>query len=192
MTSQEIFIAISTLLAFISPFFYISAILKGKARPHRTTRIVLLTITILSTASLFAQHNTVAIWLSAVSMLQSIVIFGFSIKYGMGGWAKLDIACLVIAVVGIVLWKVTENPAIALYLAILADFVGMVPALVKTYRMPHTEIWSFFLIDTFAGVSSLLAVAKWTPEEYSYPLYIMVINFVMVLFILMPRKKHAI
>jgi hypothetical protein len=188
MFPQSLFIGISTLLAAISPFFYISAILKGKAKPHRTTRIVILTITVLSTASLFAQHNTVAIWLSGVSMLQAIAIFLFSMKYGMGGWAKLDIVCLILALFGIVLWKVTQNPVIALYMSVLADFVGMVPALEKTYRLPHTEVWSFFLMDTMAGLMSLLAVQKWTVQEYSYPLYIMLINFAMVLLIVRPKK----
>jgi len=85
---DKIFIIISSLLALISPVIYAKAILRGDAKPHRTTRIVILLITVLATASLFAQHNTVAIWLAGVSTLQAIVIFALSIKRGMGGWAK--------------------------------------------------------------------------------------------------------
>lgn len=58
---NTVFIVISSLLALISPLIYAKAILQGDAKHHRTTRFILLLITTLTTASLFAQHNTVAI-----------------------------------------------------------------------------------------------------------------------------------
>lgn len=178
------FIIISTVIALISPIIYAKAIFKGEAKPHRTTRFVLLTITALSTLTLFAQHDTVAIWLAGVSTVQAIFIFILSLKYGMGGYAKSDIVCLIVAVVGILLWQITDNPALGLYFAILADFTGMVPTLLKTYKLPHTEIYLFFLLDVFAGFFSLMAVKQWTTAEVSFPLYIMLINLTMVLLVL--------
>lgn len=180
---QQVFIVISSLLALISPLIYARAILKGEAKPHRTTRFVLLLITSLTTASLFAQNNQVAIWLAAASTLQSILILILSLKHGMGGWSKSDIVCLIIALSGIVLWKTTNNPVLALYAAIAADFTGMIPALLKTYRFPETEVWSFYLLDVFAAGFSLLALRLWILQEFSYPIYIMVINLVMVILI---------
>lgn len=190
MNTQAILIMASTLLALISPIIYAKAILNGEAQPHRTTRIVLLINTILATTSLYAQHDTVAIWLAGVSTLQSIFIFLLSIKYGMGGWEKLDISCLFIAAIGMVLWKTTNNPAIALYSSILADFVGMVPTLVKTYKKPNSEIWQFFTIDTIVGLLSLLAVQTWTLASVSYPLYIMTINMAVALLVVRPIKNR--
>ena len=189
---DKIFIIISSLLALISPVIYAKAILKGEAKPHRTTRLVLLLITSLATASLFAQHNTVAIWLAGVSTLQAIVIFALSIKHGMGGWAKSDMICLVIALLGIGLWQTTKQPTLALYAAIAADFTGMVPAIIKTYKFPKTEIWSFFFLDTVAAIFSLMAIKNWRIEEFSFPLYLMLINFAMVLLIVSPRKRGAL
>lgn len=185
---KETYIAISTVLALISPFVYAKAILRGEAKPHRTTRLILLLITSLATMSLFAQKDTVAIWLAGVSTLQSILIFALSIKYGMGGWSKMDLLCMLIAVSGIVLWQTTNNPSLALYASILADFVGMVPALIKTYRFPETEIWTFYAIDVCAGFFSLLAVKSFTLQQFSYPLYIILINLFMVLLSLRRKK----
>lgn len=189
---MNVYIIISSILALISPIIYSKAILKGEAKPHRTTRLVLLIITSLTTASLFAQHDQVAIWLAGVSTLQSILIFILSIKRGMGGWAKTDIICLIVAMIGIILWKVTQNPVIALYFAIGADFTGMVPALIKTYWFPHTEVWTFYLLDVFAAGFSLMAVLNWSVQEYSYPVYIALINLVMVLLIIRPHTVHKV
>ena len=181
-------IIISSVLALISPVVYSLAILRGNAKPHRTTRLVLLIITSLTTASLFAQGNRVAIYLAGVSTIQSIVVFILSIRYGMGGWAKSDIICLVFALIGISLWQITKNPVIALYFAISADFLGMIPALIKTFRFPKTEIWLFYGIDTLASIFILLALKSWTLQEFSYPIYIMLINLLMVFLIIRPQK----
>jgi len=182
----SVFIIISSLLALISPIVYSIAIFKGEAKPHRTTRLVLLLITSLTTASLFAQKNQVAIYLAGVSTIQSIMIFTLSLKRGMGGWSKTDMLCLFIALIGIALWRITENPVVALYCAIGADFAGMIPALIKTSKFPKTEVWTFYLLDVFAALFSLLALKKWTLEEYSYPIYIMFINLAMVILIVRP------
>ncbi len=180
-------IALSSILAFISYVVYIIAILKGEARPHRTTRFVLVLITILATASLFAQGSTVAIWLSGVFTLGSLVIFLLSIKYGMGGWAKTDIACLCISLGGIVFWQMTANPMYALFASIGADLVGQIPMLIKTYRFPNTEVWTFYFLDVLAAVLSLVAIQAWTIREFAYPMYIVFIDSTTILFILRPK-----
>lgn len=187
LSMKLLFILISSILALISPIIYIRSILAGQTKPHRTTRFVLLVISFLATISLFAQHDTVAIWLAGIAFIQAIFIFFVSLRRGMGGWSVLDILCLVIALLGIILWQTTKDPAIALYASIGADFTGMIPALIKTYKWPHTEIWTFYVLDVFAGLFSMMAVKQWTPQEYMYPLYITGINLVMALLILRPK-----
>lgn len=186
MNAQSILIAASSILALTSPIIYARSILKGEAKPHRTTRLVLLLITALSTASLIAQQDTVAVWLAGVSTLQAIIIFALSIKHGMGGWARTDILCLVIALAGIIAWQTTNNPAFGLYASILADFTGMVPTLIKAYRLPHTETVWFFGFDTVAGILTLFAVSALTTQQIAYPIYIAIVNAVMVLLIVRP------
>jgi hypothetical protein len=183
---------ISAVLALIAPILYARAILRGDAKPHRTTRFVLLIITILTAASIVAQNNHVAIWLAGASALQSILIFVLSIKHGLGGRAKSDIVCLLVALLGIILWQVTNRPVLALYFAILADFTGMIPAILKTYRRPETELWTYFALDVVAGLLTLIASKHWTVQDISYPLYILLINALMVVIILRGQGKQKL
>lgn len=185
---QTIFIVISSCLALISPLIYARAILKGNARPHRTTRFVLLLITALSTASLLASHNTVAVYLAGISFFQSIIILTLSVKHGMGGWAKTDILCLCIALIGIVVWQTTKNPILGLYFSILADFTGIIPTIIKTYRFPKTEIATFFALDFFASIFTLLAIRTFDTQNIAYPIYILLANAIMVALILIRRR----
>ena len=187
LNMSSLFIFLSSLLVLISPIVYARAILRGEARPRRTTRFVLLVIALLSTASLFANHDTVAVWLAAVTTLQAIIVFALSIKYGMGGFAKLDLLCLVIALAGIVAWRMTDNPLLGLYFSLLADFTGVIPTIVKTYRLPKTEIATFFVLDSFAACFTLLAIPIYTIGDIAYPIYILMINTLMTSLILWRR-----
>ena len=188
---QAAFILISSILVFLSYLIYEWSIVVGKTRPHRTTRFVIMVIAALGTASLFAAHDKVAIWLLAICALQSAVVFGLSLKWGMGGWAKTDLFCLFIAAIGIAFWKITDNPALGLYAAIAADFFGMVPAILKTYRLPHTEYWLSYVFDIFAAGFTLLAIQNWEIQGYSYPLYILLINLAMLALILRPKLSFS-
>ncbi|MBI5123048.1 hypothetical protein HZA75_04280 [Candidatus Roizmanbacteria bacterium] len=191
---SSIFITISVILGLVSSFVYFIAILKGEAKPHRTTRLVFLFISALTTFSLFAQGNRVALWLSAVSTFQSVVIFLLSLKYGMGGRSKTDILCLLIAFVGIASWQLTKDPTSALYFAIAADFTGIIPTLIKTYHFPYTEVWTFYFLDVCAGIFNIIATKTFTFSQFIYPLYIITINLFIVFLIKrkVASKKHQI
>ena len=78
---------------------------------------------------------------------------------------------------------------IALYASIAADFVGMIPAIIKTYHFPKKEITTLYMLDVIASLFNLLAVKEFTPQQYSYPVYIMIINLVMVTLIVKQISK---
>ena len=187
---HTILIVISVLIVIYANIVYSIAILKGEEKPHRTTRFVVLLIELLTVATLYAQGNTTAIYLSGIYTICSLVLFGLSIKYGMGGWEKSDLICLGIAVHGIVFWKLTHNPFLGLCFSILADFAGCVPALIKTYKHPETEVWTFYGIGLLAIVINMMAIEHWTISEVIYPVYIALVNIVMIWFIFRKKTSH--
>ena len=180
---QNVLIWASNTLVFSSYLSHEWAMIKGRAKPHRTTRFVLLIITTLGFLSLYATGDRVVVWFLGICSIQSLVMFIMSIKYGMGGWGKVDIACLLIALLGIVLWKETSSPILALYAAVTVDFVGMVPTLIKAYRLPYTEYWMPYILDLSSIVLIVLAIQNGGFNEYLYPVYLFLINSVMLAFI---------
>lgn len=181
---SAVFIFLSSLLALVSYIVYIKAIISGDARPHRTTRFVMVLITSLATASLIAQNSSATIWLSVIFTVGSLIIFGLSLKYGMGGTHPLDLVCMGIAVAGVVLWQTTSQPIFGLAASIGADIAGQIPMLIKTYRLPESEVWTFYFLDVLAAVCTLIALKKWVPAEYIYPIYIIFIDGLTILLIL--------
>lgn len=186
---REILIVLSMLCSIISSSTYINAILRGQAKPHRTSRIVWLVVTTIILASMVVSGTKTAIWQVIVLEIFSIVLFFLSIKFGMGGWAKGDIVALILATIGIVGWQISKDPLVALIFSIFADFSGMLPTTIKTWKRPDTEIVAFFLFDVFAGLFTLFAISDWTISEYLFPLYVCIVGCINTS-ILVYRKKQ--
>lgn len=184
---NTLLIGLSIFLALISYVVYVRAILAGDAKPHRTTRFCTALITILAVVSLYAQGSTVAVWFSGVFAVGSIIIFLLTIKYGMGGWAKTDIICLVISLLGIIIWQITKDPVYGLVASIAADLFGQIPMLIKTHKYPETEVWTFYFLDVLSAFFSIVASGAGGIKELAYPLYIMAIDGFTILLILRPR-----
>ena len=184
---STILIALSTTIILVSTAIYIISIVRGKAKPHRTTRVVILIIVTLSATSLWANGDRVAFWLASSYVVESLALFAFSIKYGMGGWSKTDITSSGVAIVGIVLWQVTENPLVGLISSIVADFAGTFPTILKTYSQPRTEDWRFWALDTLASILTLSAVTTYAFQDVVYPVYLIFADGIVALLALGPR-----
>lgn len=147
-------------------------------------------IIVMGFLAVLKQDNPAVAWFLGICAVQSVVVLFMSIKKGMGGWAKTDIFCLVIAALGIILWRVTNNPALALYASVTADAFGMIPTLIKTYRFPDTEFWLATAFDLSAITLTLFAVRNGGFNEYLYPSYLFVVETLVFIFILRPKLVH--
>ena len=147
---------VATALSIIGTADYILSILHGKTRPHRTTRAVLFIVAVVNLVGTIAADAHWGVFLLALLFFaRSLTLALLSIRYGLGGTSRLDIACAVIALLGIVAWQITDSGIWALVFAILADAVAYVPAVVKTWKLPKTEAPLMYALE---GVAATLAI----------------------------------
>lgn len=172
MSLTELFGILSGAVILFGGPPYLYDILKGKTKPQRTTWFIW---TFLGVISFTSQLKLGAHWslvYVGLNVIGNLAVFLLSLKYGTGGWRKLDILALVIASIGVAMSFVFTSPLLALTGSIVADFAGTVLTLYKSYLDPSSEtsITWFFL-----GTSSLFAafaVGKWNFALLLYPLYI--------------------
>ena len=187
MQTRNILIVVGALLPLISSIVYIVSILRGISKPQRTTRLLMALITGISFFALLAAQDTSGIWLALASFIQAVIIFWLTIKFGMSGHGALDAVCFVLCMIGLAIWLATGQSLIGLAGAIIADFIAVVPALVKTWRLPHTESWLFYALDCVAAVF-IISAGPYSGANLAYPLYILVINAVFVFAIMRPQR----
>ena len=186
----NIFLILSSIVGLLTPIIGIRSILKGEFKPQRTTRFILLILTSIFVASLYAQGDKSSIYLALLQWGGGVAIFVLSLKYGVGGKDKLDFVVLGLAILAVVIWKVTDNPTLALYMSLLADFIGILPTLIKSYKSPETEDPKFYFSDVLAGLFSILALKTFAFSELVFPAYIFFINLLCVVLILLGRRSN--
>lgn len=101
-----------------------------------------------------------------------------SLWRGMGGSSKVDWLCFGIAALGVVGWKITGNPVVAIWFSILADLSAYIPAFIKTWKHPKTESpWYYAL----SGLAALLSLIAYKLDASSvFQIYIIVCCVIMV------------
>lgn len=133
--------------------------MRGRTKPHRITRLVLLFVLALNFAGVIAAHgNFGAILYGGIICAFGIAFFLLSLRNGMGGTTVFDWTCFVIAMAGVVGWQITGNAVLGILLAGLADLVAYIPAFIKTWKHPRTESpWLYIL----SGLAAILSTAAY-------------------------------
>jgi steroid 5-alpha reductase family enzyme len=92
------------------------------------------------------------------------------------------IGCTVSAVVGIVLWRLTDNANIAICFSIITDISASVPTLIKAYERPTSEDGIAYFISMLSLLVVLLTIKEWRFVDFAFPLYMLLINATLLFF----------
>lgn len=165
---------------------YVIATAKGTARPNRVTWFVLGIAPMVAFASMLSKDVSLA--QSALTLsagLSPFMVFAttFFVKHPAWKIEKFDIACGSLAIVGIFLWWLTGEGNVAIALSILADGLAFLPTLIKGYKHPETESPWAYMICTVATLLSVLTISTWNFEHAGFPVYLVFVNAIAVLFI---------
>jgi hypothetical protein len=185
------FIVISSILTIASALPYLLDVLKGKTKPRIVSWFIWSVLTGIATAASFVDHQYASAVLTFFASIEtlSIVILGL-IKSGDRTLEKLDVYCLVGAVVGLVLWLVFNSPSIAILASIIIDMVGAAPTAKHIWQKPYEETWLTFLLAAIGGLFTVLAATDTRITAIAYPIYLLLINVLFTTIILV-RHKYA-
>lgn len=184
-----IFGYISAALSILLIVPYIRDILLLKIKPERASWFIWTVLGFIAFFSQLAKGATDSLWLTAGQTLAVLIVFLFSIKYGVGGLSNGDIKALIAAGVGLIIWYFTKEAAWALLIVIAIDSVGTYLTAIKSYTDPESETLSTWFISGTSGIFGMLAVGVFSPILLVYPLYLVVANYLIVTMMLLGRKR---
>ena len=173
-----------TVLCFIP---YIVTTIKGKTKPNRATWWVWgLNGFVLCLGNLAAGADYTLLPLICAVTAQ-IIIAILSIQHGEGGWNRFDRRCLIASGISFILWRILNYDIIAIILPLLIDIVAALPTLRKSYHEPESEDLLTFMLYTIGAFFTVLAITEWSFNIAITPLYVLVINAIIV--VLLTRHK---
>ncbi len=161
----------AAVLALVATIPYVLSILKGKTQPNRASWLIWWLVNLSLVASYHYAGATTTIWLNIAYVFTTGIIFFLSLKYGVGGYTKLDTFCLAVAAIGLILWWMTNNPVTALYLNILVDALGFIPTLRKAYLHPASEDKLAWNLSVISNALNVMALTSWQLKIIAFPIY---------------------
>jgi hypothetical protein len=190
MTDQVIFGLIAGAISLAAFVPYIITSVRGKTRPNRATWFIWSVLGLILLASYYAVGARDTIWLMVGNQIGFFATLAVSMRYGEGGWTKLDKGCIVGAGLGLVAWLVFNSPLMALIMSIIMDFIGGIPTIRKAYHDPGSENRMTWFLFSAGNVFNLIAIGNdWTIPIAGYPVYMFLISS-LILGILILRQDQ--
>jgi hypothetical protein len=164
--------ALSTVLAIYCGIPYIFSIIRGETKPHQFTWLIFTIMNAIVLSSQFLEGARASVIISLIFFVYSAIDFGLSLKYGVRDSSKFDRILLGFALVTIVLWLLTRNNALAIWLTVLIDVFATTMLVLKIKRHPGSEPFWLWFMATMAFVFTCLSLAdKPFGILYVRPLY---------------------
>lgn len=179
---------VAGVVALIGFVPYLISIFRRQTRPSRATWWIWSLVGAGLCATYFASGARESIWVPLSYVIGPVVTAVASIKYGEGGWARLDKVCFAAAASSFVVWFVSGSALVALMMNLGVDVAGAIPTIRKSYVDPASEdrvSWSLFFI---ANVLNLAALRSFSFREAAYPLYLFLVTVTVVA--LLARKPR--
>ena len=166
---------------------YIITTLQGKNRPNRASWWIWGILGVILGFSYYYSGATTTIWVPICYAICQLITAVLSLKYGEGGWSRLDKLCLVGAGISLLLWWIFNSPTLALLFILIIDCLGALPTVIKSYSEPEQEScfsWSIFLI---ANTLNLIALEQWSIALAAYPFYLFYLSSTIAILLWLPK-----
>jgi hypothetical protein len=181
--------AVIDVIAFVP---YIRGILAGQTKPNRASFGIWTVVSTVTLLSYFASGARDTIWFLAAYTIGQYIVFGLSIKRGIGGFSRLDIVCILGTAIALLLWAVTKSPVATLYISLTIEMIGFIPTIKKAYHLPQTENALGWYIGTAGAVVNLLAITSLKLQIALYPFVILIGYAAVAVLLALPRSQRKI
>ncbi len=179
----EYWAVLGAILGSLGGFYYLYETLVGKTQPNRITWLLWGIFPMVIFAAQRAQGVAGVSWASFVAGFMPVLIVAASFLNRKAYWKSepRDYYLMAAAIVGIVLWAITNNPNLALLFSLLADILAGLPTLIKAYRHPESESGVAYAISTLGFGISLLSVRVHNLENTAFVAYVFILNGILAI-----------
>lgn len=136
--------------------------LKGDMKPSTTAYGIWGLVSISLFASSAAAGGITNLPFIAGGLVGCLVLFGLSLKYGYRHWSWIDPVCLILAVLSLIVWYLTNQAAYAVYILTFIDWLALMPVVRKSWKDPDSEHRTVWLSALLTATFLVAAVNTWS------------------------------
>jgi len=166
-------------LFFLAGFFpYIRAIFKGETKPAKASWVIWASLDTITIAGMWTKSTLNGQIIGAVLGAWIVVVLAF--RYGIPGWSKLDVFCLVGAVLGIFLWWAFDDATVGIVTSVTVVILGSFPTFASAWKDPTRENRTAWTLMFISCVLALLAIPSWTLADAAQPVAFTIVETTMM------------
>ncbi len=185
---KDVALVLSALISILCVVPYCLDIIKHKTKPNLVSWITWTLLTGIVMAAQIAEGEYRAAVFSAGLTAATGLVVVLGLWHGYVKYTQFDVICQMLAVLGIILWQVFDDPLIALYVSIGVDFIGLLPTLRHSWQKPFEETWQTFAIGALAPVFGFFALDNFSQLNTSYLIYVLLADIALTTTILYRRS----
>lgn len=171
------FIVISSFLAVVNIIPYAINVYRKKSKPRIVSWFNWSLLTGIASAASFSDHQYASAILTLFGCLETFSIVVLGLRHGSRKLETFDILCQAGAIAGLILWVIFNSPSIAIIATMSIDLIATMPTLKHSWLKPQEETAITFLLGSLAAVFTLLAAKDHKITAIAFPIYLVVMNF---------------
>jgi hypothetical protein len=178
---------VATIIGFIGYVPYFRNIFKGKTKPHVFSWLVWGILTGIAFVAQVVEKAGPGSWVTGFTAIICLIIAGLAYSRGERDITRIDWACFIAAIFGIVLWVLTDNALLAVIIVTITDALAYIPTFRKTYYKPYEETLIEYALGSLKFVIGFAALESFALTAWLYPASLVVMNAAFVVMALIRR-----
>ncbi len=184
---------LGSMINIILTFSYIKEVAKGAVKPNRITWLMWSIAPFIATIAAITNGVGLAVLPVFMAGFTPLLVFIVSFLNKNSYWklSRQDYLCGVMSLIALIVWHVTKNPEYAIIFSIISDGLAAIPTLIKAWKYPHTESVIAFVGGLILALSSFFAITSWNFSSLAFPIYLVVLNAIVIFILKSPGRKEA-
>lgn len=173
---------VGAIINIILTFSYIKEVAKGTIKPNKITWLMWSIAPLIATSAAITNGvglSVLPVFMSGFTpLLVFIVSFFNKNSYWKLSW--LDYSCGIMSFLALVVWHLSRKPNYAIIFAIMSDGLAAIPTVLKAWKYPDTENIIAFVGGLLLAMSSFFAITAWDFSSLAFPIYLVVLNTIVI------------
>jgi hypothetical protein len=110
--------------------------------------------------SQYLKGGRASVLIALVFFISSFIDFLLSLRYGIRNTSSWDRLLFILSLLTIVIWALTKNPSVAIWLTVVIDIFATSMMLLKIKKHPDSEAAFPWVIASIAYVFSIMSLAN--------------------------------
>lgn len=181
---------VGAIINIVMTFSYIKEVAKGSIKPNRITWLMWSIAPLIATAAAITNGVGLSVLPVFMSGFTPLLVFIVSFCNNNSYWklSRLDYFCGFVSFLALVVWYISKNPHYAIIFAIISDGLAAIPTVLKAWKYPHTESTNAFIGGLLLAMTSFFAITTWNFSSLAFPVYLVVLNTIVIFAIKKPLK----